>query len=118
MYHDRTVKSNRCRDQGALKGEREVFELRAGVWRRLEANRRRTQRDDIQHAAVRVVGTQFQGATLEFWEPGDEKRPPDPEDALKSAYELVSNNDLYVAVNMVGREDNDKGHPLRFLSTH
>ena len=36
---------------------------------------------------------------------------------LKSAYEVVSKNDLYVAVNMVGREDNDKGHPLRFLST-
>jgi adenosine deaminase CECR1 len=40
------------------------------------------------------------------------------EQQLIQAYELVSrNNDLYLAVNMVGREDNDKGHPLRFKET-
>jgi adenosine deaminase CECR1 len=39
-------------------------------------------------------------------------------DALERAYEFVNaNRDLWVAVNMAGREDNDKGHPLRFLDT-
>jgi redox-sensitive bicupin YhaK (pirin superfamily) len=43
---------------------------------------------------------------------------PNAEDQLKWLYEFVYNNrDLWVAVNMVGREDNDKGHPLRFLAT-
>lgn len=43
---------------------------------------------------------------------------PDAEETLKTLYEFVFNNrDLWVAVNMVGREDNDKGYPLRFLET-
>ena len=41
---------------------------------------------------------------------------PDAEDDLRIAYRFVhDNSDLFVAVNMVGREDNDKGFPLRFL---
>ena len=40
------------------------------------------------------------------------------EEILKDLYKFVAdNNDLFVAVNMVGREDNDKGYPLRFLQT-
>lgn len=43
---------------------------------------------------------------------------PDAEETLRVLYEFVArNSDLFVAVNMVGREDNDKGHPLRFLDT-
>lgn len=43
---------------------------------------------------------------------------PNAEQQLRDAYEVVSKHrDLYVAVNMVGREDNDKGHPLRFVKT-
>jgi len=43
---------------------------------------------------------------------------PNAEQQLINAYEAVSRNrDLYVAVNMVGREDNDKGYPLRFTNT-
>ena len=41
---------------------------------------------------------------------------PGAEDALRAVYELAHDNpDLVVAINMVGREDNDKGYPLRFL---
>ena len=41
---------------------------------------------------------------------------PDAEQRLRELYEIVDKyRDLYVAVNMVGREDNDKGYPLRFL---
>lgn len=37
-------------------------------------------------------------------------------DQLTESYIFVhEHNDLWVAVNMVGREDNDKGYPLRFL---
>jgi len=43
---------------------------------------------------------------------------PNAEEILRSIYRFVqANNDLFVAVNMVGREDNDKGYPLRFLPT-
>ncbi|MDO6711576.1 adenosine deaminase [Aliiglaciecola sp. 2_MG-2023] len=39
-------------------------------------------------------------------------------DGLEWMYKFVSEHpELYVAVDMVGREDNDKGHPLRFLPT-
>ena len=51
----------------------------------------------------------FQQAILRFL--------PNAEAALEEAYRFVSENEPYVAVNMVGREDDDKGHPLRFLST-
>jgi adenosine deaminase CECR1 len=41
---------------------------------------------------------------------------PDAEKALQRLYEVNDRyRDLYVGVNMVGREDNDKGYPLRFL---
>ncbi len=40
------------------------------------------------------------------------------EEDLEWIYRFVDQNrDLYVGINMVGREDNDKGYPLRFLST-
>ncbi len=42
---------------------------------------------------------------------------PDAEKTLEEVYRFVSRNDPYVGVNMVGREDNDKGYPLRFLPT-
>ena len=43
---------------------------------------------------------------------------PDAEKDLEWMYRFVDRHrDLYVAVNMVGREDNDKGYPLRFLPT-
>jgi adenosine deaminase CECR1 len=43
---------------------------------------------------------------------------PDAEQQLERAYAFVSGHrDLFVGVNMAGREDNDKGHPLRFLGT-
>ena len=43
---------------------------------------------------------------------------PNAEEALRAVYRFVhENSDLFVAVNMVGREDNDKGYPLRFLPT-
>ena len=42
---------------------------------------------------------------------------PDAEAQLKVLYRFAHDNDAVVAVNMVGREDNDKGYPLRFLQT-
>lgn len=43
---------------------------------------------------------------------------PNAEQQLIDAYEFVSaHRDLYLAVNMVGREDNDKGYPMRFKDT-
>jgi adenosine deaminase CECR1 len=43
---------------------------------------------------------------------------PGATEHLKVMYKFVSeNNDLWVAVDMVGREDNGKGYPKRFLET-
>ena len=41
---------------------------------------------------------------------------PDAEQRLRELYAITDRyRDLYVGVNMVGREDNGKGYPLRFL---
>lgn len=43
---------------------------------------------------------------------------PDAEQQLEWIYRFVDQHrDLYVGINMAGREDNDKGYPLRFLPT-
>ncbi len=43
---------------------------------------------------------------------------PDAEHKLEMAYAWVSQHrDQWVGINMAGREDNDKGYPLRFLET-
>jgi len=56
------------------------------------------------------VEVRFQTDLLRFT-PGAEER-------LKQLYAVTDEyRDLFVGVNMVGREDNDKGYPLRFLST-
>ena len=42
---------------------------------------------------------------------------PNAEEVLQVLYKFVHKHPQVVAVNMVGREDNDKGYPLRFLTT-
>ncbi len=43
---------------------------------------------------------------------------PNAEEQLVSIYKFVDQHrDIYVGINMVGREDNPQGHPLRFLPT-
>lgn len=67
--------------------------------------RERMQRKDAIDTGVTV---RFQIAVLRFL--------PNAEDELRRVYKFVhENSDVFVAVNMVGREDNDKGYPLRFL---
>lgn len=69
--------------------------------------RARLARDD---ALASGVSLRLQVAVVRFL--------PDAEERLQALYEFVARNgDLFVAVNMVGREDNDKGYPLRFLPT-
>jgi adenosine deaminase CECR1 len=54
------------------------------------------------------VTVRFQNALLRF--------TPVAEDSLRELYAITDKyRDLFVGVNMVGREDNDKGYPLRFL---
>ncbi len=63
-------------------------------------------------ADARATGVEvrFQETILRF--------APNAEDQLKRAYAIVDHyRDIYVGVNMVGREDDDKGYPLRFLPT-
>ncbi|ACE85059.1 adenosine deaminase family protein [Cellvibrio japonicus] len=69
--------------------------------------RKRLQQADAKATGVTV---RLQESILRF--------APNAELQLIRAYELVARHrDLYVAVNMVGREDNDKGYPLRFAQT-
>lgn len=69
--------------------------------------RERLQQKDAIDTGVTV---RFQIAILRFL--------PNAEDALRRVYKFVyENSDLFVGVNMVGREDNDKGYPARFLPT-
>ncbi|MEP7311210.1 MAG: adenosine deaminase [Pseudomonadota bacterium] len=54
------------------------------------------------------VEVRFQNALLRF--------TPVAEQRLRDLYAISDRyRDLFVGVNMVGREDNDKGYPLRFL---
>jgi adenosine deaminase CECR1 len=54
------------------------------------------------------VEVRFQNSLLRFL--------PDAEQQLKALYAINDRyRDLYVGINMVGREDNGKGYPLRFL---
>ena len=69
--------------------------------------RKRLQQEDALATGVTV---RLQLNVLRF--------APNAEELLREKYEFVHNNsDLFVAVNMVGREDNSKGYPLRFLET-
>ncbi len=69
--------------------------------------RERLAADDARATGVTV---RLQTAILRFL--------PNAEEALRALYAFTARNrDLFVAVNMVGREDNDKGYPLRFLPT-
>jgi adenosine deaminase CECR1 len=55
------------------------------------------------------VQVRFQYALLRFL--------PNAENRLAWMYDFVDQHrDIYVGINMVGREDNDKGYPLRFLA--
>lgn len=54
------------------------------------------------------VEVRFQNSLLRF--------TPDAEQRLRDLYAITDRyRDLYVGINMVGREDNGKGYPLRFL---
>lgn len=67
----------------------------------------RLQQKDAVESGVTV---KFQYALLRF--------APNAEERLAQMYAFVdAHRDMYVAIDMVGREDNDKGHPLRFLPT-
>ena len=69
--------------------------------------RQRLQQKDALATGVTV---RFQISLLRFL--------PNAEDALRRIYKFVhENSDIFVAVNMVGREDDDRGHPARFLET-
>jgi len=63
---------------------------------------------DSPRAKATGVEVRFQNALLRF--------TPDAEQRLRDLYAITDRyRDLYVGVNMVGREDNEKGYPLRFL---
>jgi adenosine deaminase CECR1 len=69
--------------------------------------RDRLAQKDVQDTGMTV---RFQMAILRFL--------PSSLDQLKQAYQFVAqNSDLWVGLDMVGREDDDKGHPARFLKT-
>ena len=69
--------------------------------------RERLQQKDAIDTGVTV---RFQIAILRF--------RPNAEESLRAIYKFVhDNSDVFVGVNMVGREDNDKGYPARFLPT-
>ncbi len=51
----------------------------------------------------------FQQAVLRFL--------PDAESKIAEAYRIASRESEWVAINLVGREDDERGHPKRFLET-
>jgi adenosine deaminase CECR1 len=88
---------------GALKADGSIFTPDETV----ALYRQRLAAADAKATGVTV---RFQTDILRFL--------PDAEASLKEEYAFVDQHrDLWVGINMVGREDNEKGYPLRFLST-
>jgi adenosine deaminase CECR1 len=57
------------------------------------------------------VNVRFQDVVIRF--------PPNAEQMVEAAYAFVDRHrDWWVGINMAGREDNEKGYPLRFLETY
>ena len=70
--------------------------------------RERLHRSDVIATGVTV---RFQAVVLRFM--------PTAEQGVEDAYSFVDRNrDLWVGINMAGREDNEKGYPARFLSVY
>jgi adenosine deaminase CECR1 len=68
------------------------------------------QRLSGDDAVASGVTVRFQTNVLRFH--------PEAESAVEASYAFVDRHrDLWSSVNLVGREDNDKGYPLRFLET-
>jgi adenosine deaminase CECR1 len=68
------------------------------------------QRLNQPDALATGVTVRFQAYVMRF--------AADAEKQIEDAYAFVAQNrDLWVSINLVGREDNEKGHPLRFLET-
>lgn len=72
----------------------------------MDIYRQRMAQPDAQTTGVTV---RMQLSLLRF--------QPDAEAQLERLYDIAARHQEIVAVNMVGREDNDKGYPLRFLDT-
>jgi adenosine deaminase CECR1 len=67
----------------------------------------RLSREDVRGSGVTV---RFQANVVRF--------APDAERRIEESYAFVdAHRDLWVSVNLVGREDDDRGYPLRFLET-
>ena len=76
-----------------------------------EMSRRLKARLEQPDARATGVEVRWQVVVLRF--------TPIAEKKVEEAYEFVSRHrDLWVGINMAGREDNDKGHPRRFLETY
>lgn len=72
-----------------------------------ETMRNMLDRPDVQASGVTV---RFQITVIRF--------RPDAEQRIAEAYAFLDKHrDLFVGLNMAGREDNDKGHALRFVDT-
>ncbi|MFQ3189508.1 MAG: adenosine deaminase CECR1 [Paraglaciecola sp.] len=88
---------NQLKPDGSFYGGDEVIDL----------FRQRLTKDDAVDSGVTV---RLQHSLLRF--------TPNAEENLTRMYQLADRNrDILVGLNMVGREDNDKGYPLRFLKT-
>jgi adenosine deaminase CECR1 len=87
--------------QGAVKPDGSPYSIEevAAVYRQCLASPR---------ARATGVEVRFQNSLLRYL--------PDAEQRLRDLYAITDRyRDLYVGINMVGREDNGKGYPLRFL---
>ena len=92
--------------QITLMGYRDQTGLSLSPARAASIFRARLNQADVVDTGVTL---RFQQSILRFL--------PNAEAELVRAYQIVSDEPEWVGVNMVGREDDDRGHPLRFLET-
>ncbi|MFM7100033.1 MAG: hypothetical protein ACKO3N_02565 [Verrucomicrobiota bacterium] len=88
-----------------------LLDARGGALDPGEFHQRLKARLDQPDARATGVAVRWQVVVLRF--------TPVAEKMVEEAYDFVSRHrDLWVGINMAGREDNDKGHPRRFLETY
>lgn len=102
----------------AAEGVRYV-EFQISPWNRRDGNRALTDDEfhDIVAARLAREDAKATGVTVRF-QPNVVRFLPNAEALVEQGFAFVDRHrDLWSSVNLVGREDNDKGYPLRFLPT-
>ena len=94
-------------------------EFQIAPWGRKQGTRDLTEDEfhEIVQARISQADAKATGVTVRF-QTNILRFADDAEERVEQSYAFIDRHrELWVSLNLVGREDNDKGYPLRFLET-